>query len=139
MSVLIAAEDDVAVPSWPEALTRTGWVGPAIEAPLMPAMNAEVWLPTVPMRIVRDSAATPRLAMSTLFAPVVRFSPARNPTAMLSGPVVLVDSAWVPWATLLAPVVLAASAPVPTATPLLPVVLACSALTPPAKFDAPVA
>ena len=63
-----------------------------------------------PMRMVRDSPATPELPMSILELPVVRLDPAPNPNATFSLPVVLLLSARLPTAVLRAPVVLSPSA-----------------------------
>ena len=69
----VDAEAAGAAPSWPFELTTTGWGVPPRVVPLIPAMNVAVWLPLLPIRIVPDSPATPALAMSMLFEPVVRF------------------------------------------------------------------
>ena len=68
-------------------------------------MNAAFCVPVVPIRILPVSAATPALAIVTLFEPVVRFAPAAEPSAMLLLPVVLLMSAWKPKAWLSWPVV----------------------------------
>ena len=83
---LLAAEAADAVPSCPWALTRTGWAVRETVLPLTPAMKARVCA-VLPIRIVPDSPATPRLAMSTLLEPVVNLLPAPEPSAMLLFPV----------------------------------------------------
>jgi hypothetical protein len=52
--------------------------------------------PAVPMRVVFDSPATPRLPISMLLLPVVRLLPALKPTAMLNEPVLLKSALVVP-------------------------------------------
>ena len=79
-------------------------------------MKAFVCVPSVPTRVVPDSAATPPLAMSTLFEPVVRLLPAKGPKATLLLPVVFETSALKPLATLKPPVVFSNSALPPLAT-----------------------
>jgi len=46
--------------------------------------------------------ATPKLPISILLLPVVRFAPAKTPNAMLSPPVVLLKSASIPVARVVA-------------------------------------
>jgi len=58
------------------------------------------------MRIAPDSPATPGLAMSTSFEPVVRFWPEPEPSARFELPLVLASRALVPVATLSLPVLL---------------------------------
>jgi hypothetical protein len=89
MSVFSARDELVAVPSCPELLTKTVFVGPGIDTLLIPETNALVCFPAVPIRIRPDSSAVPSAAMSTLFDPVVRLSPALPPSAMFEEPAVL--------------------------------------------------
>ena len=119
-------------------MTSTVCVGPAIGTPLTPARNAAVWVPGVPIRMVRASAATPVLAMSMLFEPVVRLRPAPLPTATFEEPVVLASSALVPSAVFDAPVSWY-SALTPSATLLLAAVFDRSAWYPLATLLLPVA
>jgi hypothetical protein len=60
---------------WPLASIITP-TPPATVAPLIPAIKVFVWFPIPPMRIVFDSAATPKLPMSILLLPVVGLKPA---------------------------------------------------------------
>ena len=105
--------------------------------PLIPAMNVALW-PLPPIRIVPDSPALPALAIATLFEPVVRFSPAPGPSAMLRDPVVLANSALLPVATLAVPVVFENRALLPVATLPFAVVFENSASRPVATLSLPV-
>jgi hypothetical protein len=66
----------------------------------MPAMNAEVWSPASPMRIVPASAVKPALPISMLWLPAAIDPPASYPRLMLLLPVVLLFSVSVPMAVL---------------------------------------
>src|SRR5437763_13387817 len=152
ISSLKRCEED-ATPSRPLLFTTTAV--PVMADTLMPAMNAFVWVPTVPMRMAAESAATPRVPISMLLLPVVRLLPALEPnpmlfepvlfrsawkpSAVLSWPMVLFWSARKPLAVLLKPVALLKSALRPFAVLLLPVGLLKSALTPLAVLSLPVA
>jgi len=59
------------MPNWPALLTTTS--APVRVVPLIPAIKVLVCAPLVPMRMVFDSAATPRFPISMLLFPVVRF------------------------------------------------------------------
>src|SRR5438045_2741937 len=125
--------DEVVVPSTPLELMRTGT--PLVEvAPSMPAINAEVCVPWVPILIVLSSPPAPALLMSMLLLPVVRFVPALPPSAVLLLPVALEPRALTPTAELKAPVVLLVSIEGPTATLLVPVVKAPNGLGPAATL-----
>src|SRR5436190_23033693 len=99
-------------------------------------MMAFVCLPSLPIRVVPSSPATPSFEMSMLFEPLVRFSPAEGPIATFSLPVVLEESVRSPIATFSLPPVLSKSA-LPLATLSSPVVLANCTAVPLAMLLAP--
>ena len=60
-------------------------------APLIPAMKVAVCSP-VPMRIVFESPGPPPLPISMLLLPLVRLSPAPDPSPRLLVPVLLASA-----------------------------------------------
>src|SRR5436309_10831566 len=98
--------------------------------------NGSVTATSVPIRMLA-SAATPKLPMSMLLLPVVRFTPAPKPNAMLRSPLLLTNAP-VPLAVFNAPVVLPLSAAKPVAVLSLPIMLFSSATLPVAVFSKPV-
>jgi hypothetical protein len=119
--------EEVAVPSWPFAATRTA-VPLGIVWPAIPLIKVAV-MSVFPIRMVLPSPATPlTLApMSMLLSPVVRLLAALRPKAVLLLPVVLLKSALSPTAVLTSPSVLLLSAESPLAVLPLPTVLPKSA------------
>ena len=97
-------------------MTRTGSAEPTRVVPPTPARNVRRCVPSVPIRIARDSPVVPVLAMSTLSLPVIRLWPAFDPIAMFREPVLLANSARWPSATLSSPVVFRNRAFLPEAT-----------------------
>jgi hypothetical protein len=81
----------------------TTWL-PGTATPEMPAIKVAVCVPCLPMRILPDSPATPRLPISILKLPVVSLRPAVEPNAMLLH--LLLKSALKPLAVLAPPLVL---------------------------------
>src|SRR6266478_1244978 len=110
---------------------------PGTTTPLIPAIKVLVCVPSVPIRTVPASSATPSLPISILSSPVVRRSPAANPNAMLLKPVVLLLSASAPMAVLTPPVVFSKSAKNPVAVFSAPLSLKTSASVPTATFCEP--
>src|SRR5205085_2026157 len=129
--------EETTVPSFPLELTITP-IPFATVTPEIPAMKAPFWVPTVPIRILLDSAATPGAPISMLLFPVVRLLPALLPRAILFAPVVLLKSAKRPVAVLSLPVVLPTSAPLPSAVFWAPVVLRDNADAPVEALAKPV-
>src|SRR5438552_18195239 len=97
--------EEALTPSCPLGLIPTD-CALATSTPRTPATKVIVCVPAVPMRIVLDSPAAPALPISRLLLPVVRFTPADWPRAMLEPPVVLLSNALAPSAVLFIPVVL---------------------------------
>ena len=104
---------------------------------VLPAMKAFVCVPSVPMRVVPASPATPAFEMSMLFDPGRQVDPGVAARSPRSGPV-LFEKRFVAVATLSLPVVLAWSAAMPLAILLLPVLLESSAVKPLAILLSPV-
>src|SRR6266849_6521954 len=121
--------EEVAVPSWPEELTKTA-TPPPLVLPEIPAMKVAIC--PVPMRMVFDSLLAPLLAIYMLLPRAL------NPTAVLLPPMVLENKASAPTAVLLPPEVLEDKVVSPTPVLSAPVVLASKASTPTAAFLAPV-
>ena len=69
-------KEEVVVPSWPLLFTNTAEPLELVD-PLMPAMNAEVWVPLVPMRMAPLSPEVPWAPIAMLLlAPPVSPNPA---------------------------------------------------------------
>src|SRR5690242_16605676 len=109
--------EDVAVPSWPVALTKTAAPPEDVTPNILPIKQLlSTLLPSTPIQITLLAVVTPWPALApkaVLLPPVVLFTSALSPMAVLALAVVLLKSAPLPLAVLEFPMVLVASASKP--------------------------